>query len=130
MNKIIAVTGANGFIGSNIIKLLLKNNNGVIAIVRPETNLEPLKSTYGYNLVIAKDFTEPFLLIKLADMKCDVVINCAWQGNNLDQRNASYQALENMKVTIKLLEMVKNINCKHLINIGSLERGKSIHVPA
>jgi dihydroflavonol-4-reductase len=41
-SKAVAVTGANGFIGSNIVKKLVENNANVCAIVEPNSNCENL----------------------------------------------------------------------------------------
>ena len=44
MDTRILVTGANGFIGSNIISELLATNTPVTALVRNKSNTEYLKS--------------------------------------------------------------------------------------
>lgn len=44
VNKIAVVTGANGFVGSHLVDLLLKNNYTVRCITRKNSNLQWLKS--------------------------------------------------------------------------------------
>ena len=44
MNKRILVTGANGFIGSNIINELLASNTPVTALVREKSDIDYLRS--------------------------------------------------------------------------------------
>ena len=51
MQKKILVTGANGFIGSNIISELIANNTPVTAMVREKSNIDYLKSIKCYNII-------------------------------------------------------------------------------
>ena len=52
MNKRILVTGANGFLGSNIINELLANKTPVTALVREKSNIDYLKSIKCYGLYV------------------------------------------------------------------------------
>ena len=56
----IAITGASGFLGSNLINKLKTNNHNVLSISRNTSN--PLQNIHNY---------EP-----------DIVIHCAWSGGN------------------------------------------------
>ena len=65
MNKKILITGANGFLGSSIVKLALKKKYKVNVLVRNNTdltNLEQIKSKINFFYGDLKD-------IKSLDMK-------------------------------------------------------------
>ena len=111
MEKRILVTGANGFIGSNIIYELLANNTPVTALVREKSNIDYLKSIKCYNIIQTDNYLDPIVIRKLSMSKPEYIIHCAWSNNQLtDTKNL-----------IKILELAKNINCKGFITIGSYQ---------
>ena len=111
MEKRILVTGANGFIGANIIYELLANNTPVTAIVREKSEIDYLKSIKCYNIIQTDNYLDPIVIRKLSMSKPEYIVHCAWSNNQLtDTKNL-----------IKILELAKNINCKGFITIGSYE---------
>ena len=111
MEKRILVTGANGFIGSNIIYELLANNTPVTALVREKSNIDYLKNIKCYNIIQTDNYLDPIVIRKLSMSKPEYIVHCAWSNNQLtDTKNL-----------IKILELAKNINCKGFITIGSYQ---------
>ncbi len=109
MEKRILVTGANGFIGSNIIYELLANSTPVTALVREKSDIDYLKSIKCYNIIQTNNYLDPIVIRKLSMSKPEYIVHCAWSNNQLtDTKNL-----------IKILELAKNINCKGFITIGS-----------
>ena len=51
MQRKLLVTGANGFIGSNIISELMASNTPVIAMTREKSNIDYLKRIKCYNII-------------------------------------------------------------------------------
>ncbi len=111
MDKRILLTGANSFIGSNIVAELMASNTPVTALVRPRSNTEFLKKLKCYNILPIDNYLDPTLIRKLSMSKPEYVIHCAW-GNN---------ELADTKNLIKIIEMSKSVNCKGFISIGSYE---------
>lgn len=109
MNKRILVTGANGFLGSNIINELLANKTPVTALVREKSNIDYLKSIKCYNIILTDNYLDPIVIRKLNMSKPEYIVHCAWANDYL----------EDTKNLIKVLELAKNINCKGFISIGS-----------
>jgi nucleoside-diphosphate-sugar epimerase len=111
MKKRILVTGANGFIGSNIIYELLANNTPVTALVREKSDIDYLKSIKCYNIIQTDNYLDPIVIRKLSMSKPEYIVHCAWSNNQLmDTKNL-----------IKILELAKNINCIGFITIGSYQ---------
>ena len=111
MQKKILVTGANGFIGSNIISELLANNTPVTAMVREKSSIDYLKNIKCYNIIQTDNYLDPIVIRKLNMSKPDYIVHCAWANNQL----------KDTKNLINILELAKNINCKGIITIGSYE---------
>ena len=77
-NKCAVVTGANGFIGRNLVISLLKKDYFVYAIVTEE---ESLKDLCGASLKQVKLFFEDYCkLTSIIDRSVDIFYHCAWQG--------------------------------------------------
>ncbi|MDA9708244.1 NAD(P)-dependent oxidoreductase [Alphaproteobacteria bacterium] len=111
MYKRILITGANGFIGSNIIYELLANSTPVTALVREKSNIDYLKKIKCYNIIQTDNYLDPIVIRKLSMSKPEYIVHCAWSNNQL----------KDTKNLIKILELAKNIDCKGFITIGSYE---------
>ena len=111
MQKKILITGANGFIGSNIISELMANNTPVTAMVREKSNIDYLKSIKCYNIIQTDNYLDPIVIRKLNMSKPEYIVHCAWANNQL----------EDTKNLVDIIELAKNINCKGFITIGSYE---------
>ena len=59
MQKKILITGANGFIGSNVISELMANNIPVTAMVREKSSIDYLKSIKCYNIIQTDNYLDP-----------------------------------------------------------------------
>lgn len=121
------VTGANGFIGSWLIKELLKNNVEVIAVVRNEkSNIESIANIEGLRIVYCDLNEIQILPEKIADRDIDVFYHLAWSGsvdvNRIDEKLQMHNALW----TVDAVRVASELKCKRFIGAGSIMEKETI----
>ena len=122
MKKKILITGSTGFVGSNIVKLLIKKNFYIYDILRNKNKknkkIIKLKNNKNYFPIFYRKFNE--LEKKLKKIKIDIVINCAtYYTNKNDIKNIEKLIEANIIFCSIILEILKN-KIKKFINFGSM----------
>lgn len=108
----ILITGASGFIGFNMIKLLLKSNHSITACIH--------KSELPYDIKIFKtDFKQ---MLKITDWlpllkDIDVVINCV--GIIVENKKSSFKVIHYL-APIALFEACEKSHVKRIIQISAI----------
>ncbi|PLS01113.1 NAD-dependent epimerase/dehydratase family protein [Neobacillus cucumis] len=113
------VTGANGYIGSTLIKEMQKNNIEVIAVVR---NKDSKNNTLPENVkIVYCELDSISSLIDLVpDNDIDVFYHLAWEGTSGGDR-ANYQVqLLNAQYACDSAIAAKKLNCKKFICTGTI----------
>lgn len=119
MNNYI-ITGATGFIGSNLVRVLLKNNSKITIITRKNSDYSKILdikdklNIYEYNgdiieLVNLFNLINPDLVIHLAS---SFILN-----HRLDEIDKLIDS--NIRFGTQILEAMKLSNCKKIINTSS-----------
>jgi CDP-3, 6-dideoxy-D-glycero-L-glycero-4-hexulose-4-reductase len=122
LKKKILITGSTGFVGSNIIKLLLKENVYIYDILRDKNKknkkILELNKNKNYLPIFYKKFDE--LKKKLKKVKIDTVINCAtYYTKENDIENIENLIKTNITFCSIILEILKS-KIKKFINFGSM----------
>ena len=123
MKKVI-VTGANGFVGSAVIRELIKNDVEVLALCHkiPENKIISELITY-----------KEFELSKIDELK-DIVTNdyydtfyhFAWNGSAGPARANTNLQLKNAQWTIDSLNVAKELGCNRFVAAGSIMEHETI----
>jgi len=108
----IAITGANGFLGSRLAFRLSDANTQTIAILREGANLQLLRSDAVIRVV---DYSQPDSLLNVVQ-DCDVLIHNAGKVRTLTLE----EMLEaNLGITRRVVDAVNQSKLKHFIYISS-----------
>ncbi len=111
----VLVTGADGLLGSNLVRVLLHGGHDVRALVHPAS-----KSTTLNNLPIEKtlgDILEP-ARVKAAVKDCGAVFHCAASTAMWPPRNPRVTAI-NVEGTRHVLAAMAHNNGSRLVHVGS-----------
>lgn len=114
----VVVTGASGFVGSELIKELLHQKHDVIAVVR---NKNLVKNIFSEEVrIIECPFEEYGLLSSKIDENIDVFFHFAWAGTSGDIRGNVEAQMKNVIFTKEAVEQAKACNCKRFVYAGSI----------
>ncbi len=113
----VLITGSTGFIGTAILKFLIKKKFQVYAILK--NNKKRKKITYpNYHLIFYKNLPE--LEKKLKNYKFDILINCATLYSKKDDLKTMLNMIEtNISFFSIILKLTIN-DVKLIINFGSM----------
>lgn len=110
----ILVTGANGFLGSNICNTMSQNHN-IFAVSR---NFHKL--TKNNTVFFHLDMCDYNLLSKIfKDYEIDAVVHCSWMGGNSSKDSNELWQIKNIFHSIQLLDFCVKNRVKHFIGLGS-----------
>ncbi|MEH7333231.1 NAD(P)-dependent oxidoreductase [Neobacillus drentensis] len=115
------VTGANGFIGSNLVSELLSHDIEVIALVRNEkSNRDTLAKNDKLKIVYCELNELPSLPQKINDRDIDVFYHFAWTGSSGNARIDETLQTQNALWTADSVRVAKEIGCKRFVGAGSI----------
>jgi len=113
--KKVLITGANGFLGSRIVKLLIKKNYKIFATKRKTSNLIRLSSYLKKIIFIEVDNLDKFF----DQEQFNLVIHCATNYGTKDKK-LSHVILANITLPLKLLELCEKHRVKTFINTDTI----------
>ena len=132
----ILVTGAGGFVGSNLVRRLVADGHEVVAAVRPASDLwrlaapGPSASLEGVN-ILALDLTDERAVERAVDeARPQWAFHLAAHGAYSWQTDAREIVRINVLGTVNLVEACRASGCEALVNAGSSsEYGFKDHAP-
>jgi nucleoside-diphosphate-sugar epimerase len=109
----ILLTGATGFIGSNLLFDLLDEKHEVCLLIRKNSNLSRISNQ------IERCRVEYFDNIDILNFKADIVLHLAWYGVSSRDRDNFDVQIENLSLLKGLLEYCKINKVQRFIGFGS-----------
>lgn len=118
MQKVI-VTGANGFIGSHLVKRLDETGVDVIALVDPRFDDSSIRGLSKVTII-------PFSLQTLESLhsderlkEADIVYHLAWAGVHASFRNNEDEQLQNIQYSLDVLKLASHFQISKVLIPGS-----------
>lgn len=120
MKKVI-VTGANGLIGTSILKELSKKGTEVFAIIKDENeNIQNIKELHGVKIVYCELDQINELEELILDRDIDTCIHLAWIGASGINRSKADLQLSNIGYALELVKTISNMKVKRFVGAGTL----------
>lgn len=114
------VTGASGFVGSYLVEALLKGDESVAVLCRPESDLWRLEGVLPRVTMIRGDLAElPRAEAEIREFAPDTVFNLAWYGVAGSQRDDDAHVDLNFFGSIALLRLAQRLGCRTFVGLGS-----------
>lgn len=115
----VLVTGATGFIGSNLVRRLLDNGFNVYVLIRPNSTIGTgrLDKYKGINKIFGNSTD---LILKAKELPAfDICYNLASYGVDYRQQDLELVINGNIKFTLDIIEFCSLNNTRLLVNTGS-----------
>jgi len=113
--KKVLITGANGFLGSHVVKLLIKKNYKIFATKRETSNLVRLKSYQKKITFLKIDNLDKYF----SQNQFSLVIHCATNYGTNDKKLSDI-IFPNLTLPLKLLELCEKHHIKTFINTDTI----------
>lgn len=118
----IIITGANGFVGSNLVKKFFDANYQVIGIVKNKD--ENIKQIEAYCKILYSNFTnmeQLFYDIKESVLNDESIFyHLAWCGVNGPLKSNYDLQLKNIKMALDCAMLAKKLGCKRFLVAGTV----------
>ncbi|EKE14754.1 MAG: NAD-dependent epimerase/dehydratase [uncultured bacterium] len=121
MKKRYLLTGSSGFIGSVLLRKLLKNNkNDVYLILRKKSNTWRINDLLDKTTIFYSDLSDKLELTKIVKkIKPNIIFHLATNGAYSYQKNADQIIHTNILGTWNLLQACNSVNYELFVNTGS-----------
>ena len=112
----ILLTGATGFIGSNILEEIKKDNQ--VFVIQRKKSKKKIKKSKNIKILKFNDYN--LLSKKLSKIEVDIIINCAAHYKKEHKHKDIFKFIEsNILLGNIILENIKNLKAKKFINFST-----------
>lgn len=120
MNNVL-VTGANGFIGSEVLIQLSQQKCKIFAIIKNEDEkIDHIRTLPGVQIVFCDMETIDKLPELIAERDFACCLHLAWTGSTGGDRSDYFIQFSNVVYSSKLIEALDKLNCKRFFGAGTL----------
>jgi UDP-glucose 4-epimerase len=120
MQKNVMVTGANGFIGSYLVKQLLDDGYTVYAVVRNSESSVCFPDDDNVKVVLSDMSEYKNLPEKLSGVDFEYIYHLAWSGSSGVGREDYKLQLNNVECLLDIIHIAKKLSAKKVIFSGSI----------
>lgn len=113
------VTGADGFIGSNLLKHLTRCGVEVWALIIKDSPTRYRIATLKNVHIIECDYDNLDIYVSQVPHNADAFYHLAWQGVAPEERNSVERQMINISLSLRVLQFSRMISCKRFILPGS-----------
>jgi len=118
MKKVILLTGATGFLGSQIADVLVKNDIQLVALKRKNSDCYRCNS-FNNKINWVDIDAEGYWKEKVINLRPTHIIHCAWIGVEAHERNDIKTQVQNISFLADLLEISGVMKLTQFISLGS-----------
>ncbi len=113
------VTGATGFVGSHVVRMLVESKIPTAVLVRSKASCHKLVPLLSDVEVFCGDMHDESVLSgALQGFLPDTILHLGWTGVASGNRNETLQ-LCNLQTSIKLVQLAKNLGVSTIVALGS-----------
>lgn len=116
----VVITGGSGFIGSWLIKELLRHQVEVLALVRDKQAVKLENMENNHLLYIIEYDTDDFFALETNKKQIDAFYHLAWAGVSTKQKNDAKLQMENLHFSMDMLEYAKKIGAGRFFGMGTV----------
>lgn len=120
MQKNVMVTGANGFIGTYLVKQLLNDGYTVYAVVRNSESSVCFPNDDNVKVVLSDMNEYKNLPDKLSGVYFEYIYHLAWSGSSGFGREDYKLQLNNVECLLDIIHIAKKLSAKKVIFSGSI----------
>jgi nucleoside-diphosphate-sugar epimerase len=114
----VLLTGAAGFIGSHLARLLVAEGHDVTAILRPDTDRWRIRDIEDRLTIVDGDLRAPTgLTTALGNARPDICVHLAWQRPS--GPDATDAHLASLIASLELVRVVSAAGCRRIATIGT-----------
>ena len=115
----VLVTGATGFVGSQVVRRLLEDGEQVAALVRPDSDQRRLIDLTDGIQVLEADLDDTDAVVgHLAHVRPETCVHAAWYAEP-GKYLAAPENLESLRSSLALIEQLGAVGCQHIVGVGT-----------